>query len=97
MNSAKEQLDEWVKQKEYFHFFYGYPPTKEKPKANLWLCAFHVIFTAFNFGMAPVFLFYTPEIPLWGRIFCALVWLYGGVSSMLDFTCEVIGRRDLRK
>jgi len=97
MNPHDEMFEALEKQQQWFRHYYGFPPTQQKTKPSVNWCIFHMLSTWFNFGVSTMFLFYSPEIHMVCRILAGLVLAYGGLGSMMDFTCEVIGRRDLRK
>lgn len=94
---AQDQLSDLLKnQQQWMQKYHGFP-VHEKPKPpNGWFCALYTLMAAYCFMMVPIFLFYTPQISFFWRIFTSLIWLFSGVSYMLDFAAEITGIRDLR-
>ena len=68
-----------------------------KIKGNVWVALLWIFLTAAEFSGIGYAMSQAGTIP-WGYLVAIIfVCLYGGACSMMDFACEVIGRRDLRQ
>lgn len=63
---------------------------------NIWAALFHMFLTGVYFGCAGWLTCYIAYAFHWVKIVGILGFVYCGCSTMVDFACEVIGRRDLR-